>query len=406
MRIPLASSGLRQNDIDSAIRVLNSGNLTMGKEVKAFELAMAKYLRCEEFIMVNSGSSANLAMVEALLRPAKSQPKLHPGDKILVPAIAWPTTIWPLIQLGLVPVFVVVDPQTLSISFASAQEAIDRGGESVRGIFPIHPLGYAIPNSGLDKFVVENNLILINDVCESLGSWSEGKHAGASGIAASFSFYFSHHITTMEGGGVATNDPDFADDLRSIRSHGWSRDRHDAETWTKGVSTNQSKFLFISAGYNIRPMEIQAAIGISQIQDIDKFISRRRAIANAAHDALKDGPLKLIGSESLDDSDKGRGHSWMHLPILVQGENSKRRKELILKTLEERGVETRPVLTGNFLSQPALQRISINLQSPESFPVASDISDNAFLIGAHHDLSDAQVEYLCENLVSVSNLYK
>ena len=406
MRIPLASSGLRQIDIDSAIRVLHSGNLTMGKEVKAFELAMVNYLKCKEFVMVNSGSSANLAMVEALLRPAKSQPRLHPGDKILVPAIAWPTTIWPLIQLGLVPVFVDVDPHTLAIDLPSAQEAINRAGESIRGIFPIHPLGLAIPNSQLDKFAIKNGLILINDVCESLGSWSEGKHAGTSGIAASFSFYFSHHITTMEGGGIATTDPDFADDLRSIRSHGWSRDRHDAASWTEGVSANQAKFLFISAGYNIRPMEIQAAIGRTQIQDIDKFIARRRLIANAVQVALRDGPLKVIGGENLGNPETQEGHSWMHIPLLVQGVNSIKRKELILKSLEERGIETRPVLTGNFLSQPALQKISINLQSPESFPVASSISNNAFLIGAHHDLSDSQIEYLCENLVIVANLYK
>lgn len=190
MRIPLASTGLRPVDVENALKVLNSGNLTMGKEVKAFESAMAAYLKCDEFIMVNSGSSANLAMVEALLRPAKSKPRLHPGDKILVPAIAWPTTIWPLIQLGLIPVFVDVNSQNLAIDLISAQEVVNKSGGSVKGIFPIHPLGYAIPNSTLENFVDNNGLVLINDVCESLGSWSEGRHAGSSGIAGSFSFLF------------------------------------------------------------------------------------------------------------------------------------------------------------------------------------------------------------------------
>lgn len=406
MKIPLASSGLRQIDIEKAIEVLNSGSLTMGKEVKVFESAMASYLQCKDFVMVNSGSSANLAIIEALLRPAKTQARLHPGDKILVPAIAWPTTIWPLIQLGLIPVFVDVDPQNLSIDLDSAQEAVNRAGNSVRGIFPIHPLGFAIPNSKLQDFAENNDLVLINDVCESLGSWSEGKHAGMCGVAASFSFYFSHHITTMEGGGIATNDSSFADDLRSIRSHGWSRDRRDAASWTEGVSTNQAKFLFISAGYNIRPMEIQAAIGTSQIRDIDEFISRRRLIAKTIHEAIKEGPLALIGSETLEQAEGSKNHSWMHLPLIVQGHDSKQRKEAILKSLEECGIETRPVLTGNFLSQPALQKISINLQSPESFPVATLISESAFLVGAHHDLDDSQVSYLCENLVRIANIFK
>ena len=229
MRIPLASSGLRDIDIQAATSVLNSGNLTMGSQVKNFENDISRYLDVAHFVMMNSGSSANLAMIEALLRPAKGKPQLSLADKILVPAIAWPTTIWPIVQLGLDPIFVDVNPLTLALDLECAQDVIDEFGGKVRGIFPIHPLGYSMLPSELESFIDKNNLVLINDVCESLGSWREGKHAGTSGTAGSFSFYFSHHITTMEGGGVATNDSKFADDLRSIRSHGWSRDRSDVE---------------------------------------------------------------------------------------------------------------------------------------------------------------------------------
>jgi CDP-6-deoxy-D-xylo-4-hexulose-3-dehydrase len=183
MRVPLASSGLRKSDIDAVMRVLDSGNLTMGKEVKNFESKMSKYLGVKHFVMVNSGSSANLLMIEALMRPAISKPKLNPGDSVLVPAIAWPTTIWPLIQLGLNPLFVDVDPKTLALDLLAAQRLIESSRIPVKGIFPIHPLGYAIPPSKLEEFVSKNELILINDVCESLGSWSEGKHAGTTGVA-------------------------------------------------------------------------------------------------------------------------------------------------------------------------------------------------------------------------------
>ena len=403
MRVPLASSGLRKSDIELVIQVLRSGNLTMGSQVKNFEKLMCDYLNVNHFIMVNSGSSANLLMLEALIRPTKSKPKLHPGEGVLVPAIAWPTTIWPIIQLGLIPLFVDVNLETLVIDLVKAQQLIDTTQIPVAGIFPIHPLGYAIPPSEIDLFSKKNNLVLINDVCESLGSWSEGLHAGTSGIAGSFSFYFSHHITTMEGGGIATNDADYADDLRSMRSHGWSRDRSDVTDWSSKVSQNEAKFLFVSTGYNVRPLEIEAVIGSSQIKDIDLFIEKRRNIAQKVHNSLLGSKLRIIGAKNLVDKSIEKSHSWMLIPIYVSGQNSIERKKEIIKILEEKGIETRPVLTGNFLAQPAIKRISRYAVESNSFKVAQDITDNGFLIGAHHDLSESQINFLCETLNNIES---
>jgi len=369
----------------------------MGSEVKKFESKMSNYLGVKHFVMVNSGSSANLLMIEALLRPTVTKPKLNPGDCVLVPAIAWPTTVWPLIQLGLNPIFVDIDPETLAIDLGLAQNLIDSSGIPVRAIFPIHPLGFAIPPKELDEFCEKNDLILINDVCESLGSWSEGKHAGTGGLAGSFSFYFSHHITTMEGGGVATNDDLMADDLRSMRSHGWSRDRSDATSWNSHISINDSKFLFVSTGYNVRPMEIQAAIGSAQIDDIDRFVSRRRDIAKRVTQAIEGTVLQVIGSETLIKNPES--NSWMLIPLLVKGNDASRMKNLILEKLEDFEVETRPVLTGNFLAQPAIARITRHAADPSSFESATKITNEAFLVGAHHDLSNEQINYLCESLV-------
>lgn len=404
MRVPLASSGLRKTDIDAVIRVLESGNLTMGAEVKNFESKMCNYLGVKHFVMVNSGSSANLLMVEALMRPAVARPRLNPGDSVLVPAIAWPTTIWPLIQLGLNPLFVDVDPETLALDLSAAQELIESSRIPVNGIFPIHPLGYAIPPSALREFISKNDLVLINDVCESLGSWSEGRHAGTSGIASSFSFYFSHHITTMEGGGIATNDDSFADDLRSMRSHGWSRDRSDVSSWNSKVSNNDSKFLFVSTGYNVRPMEIQAAIGSLQIDEIDTFVSRRREIARRVSEALNGTQLSVIGQKTLLSEQAMKTNSWMLIPIKIHGNNVEARKKAILNSLEKLEIETRPVLTGNFLSQPAIQRITRHSVDPSSFKVATDITNTAFLVGAHHDLTDNQIDFLCESLRAASTI--
>jgi CDP-6-deoxy-D-xylo-4-hexulose-3-dehydrase len=398
MRVPLASSGLRDSDILLVNKVLRSGNLTMGAEVKNFEKLMCEYLKVKHFIMVNSGSSANLLMFESLLRPTKSKAKLHPGDGILVPAIAWPTTIWPVIQLGLTPIFVDIDPKTLALDLMKAQELIDNARISVAGLFPIHPLGRAIPPSLLDNFVKKNDLVLISDVCEALGSWSEGLHAGTSGIAGSFSFYFSHHITTMEGGGIATNDSDLADDLRSMRSHGWSRDRSDVKEWTAQISNNDSKFLFVSTGYNVRPMEIQAVIGSSQIKEISNFVNRRRQIARKVFEALAGTELSVIGSETLLENSDEQTNSWMLIPIYVSGKNAPLRKKSIVEALESKLIETRPVLTGNFLAQPAIQRITKYAIESKSFKNAQDITDKAFLVGAHHDLTDEQIDYMCKSL--------
>jgi len=402
MKIPLASSGLRDSDIGAIMRVLQSGNLTMGAEVKNFEKKMASYLGVKHFVMVNSGSSANLLMIEALMRPTLSKPSLNPGDSVLVPAIAWPTTIWPLIQLGLNPLFVDINPQTLALDLEAAQELIDTSRIPVRGLFPIHPLGHAIRPSELSSFAKKNDLILINDVCESLGSWSEGIHAGTEGIAGSFSFYFSHHITTMEGGGISTDSDSFADDLRSMRSHGWSRDRTDVADWTVNKSTNDSKFLFVSTGYNVRPMEIQAAVGSLQIDSIEDFVAKRREIATRVSMSLKNSNLEVIGRETLISDP--RAHSWMLIPIRVTGDDPARRKQEILRNLERLEIETRPVLTGNFLAQPAIQRITRHAVDPLKFENATKITNEAFMVGAHHDLTDDQINFLCESLLEVDKL--
>lgn len=397
--IPLASSGLRDKDIAKIIKVLESGQLTMGEEVRRFEGQMAHYLGVQHFVMVNSGSSANLLMIEALLRPTNSRPRLKQGDGVLVPAIAWPTTVWPLIQLGLNPIFVDINPLSLALDLDAAQKLMDTTGIPVKALFPIHPLGLGLPHSELVAFAEKNDLILISDVCESLGSWNEGKHAGVSSLCSSFSFYFSHHITTMEGGGVATDDDEIADDLRSMRSHGWSRDRSDAVEWASSSTATDAKFLFVSTGYNVRPMEIQAAVGCSQLSSLDDFVERRRWIAREVRNALQGTRMSVIGEEHTIDSESRPTHSWMLIPIRVSGEDYRAKRNRILSSLTEAGVETRPVLTGNFVAQPAVQRILRQSLSPDSFPQATNISHSTFLVGAHHDLTDEQVAALCKELV-------
>ena len=410
IKIPLASAGLRQRDIAAAITALNSTNLTMGSRVIEFESAMAEYLKVEHFVMVNSGSSANLLIFEALLRPSDGVPKLKPGDGVIVPAVAWPTTIWPIIQLGLNPIFVDVDIDTLVIDFNLAQKQINERTD-VKAIFPIHPLGFAIDHNILDQFCAKNNLIQINDVCESLGSWQDNVHAGTTGLASSFSFYFSHHITTMEGGGIATNNAKYADDLRSMRSHGWSRDRSDVSVWrkkyesnlaTQSISRNHLKFQFITTGYNLRPMEIQAAIGLEQLKDLDAFILKRREVARYVKTQLLNTVFEVIDCGTLEDIELERRHSWMFLCLRVNKSLNSDLRTQLDNLLEKYGIESRPVLTGNFLKQPVMQNFK-ELNDTSEFPAADSISTQYFMVSAHQDLTREQIEYLAKSLKTIAN---
>jgi len=393
IRVPLASSGLEVEDIDAVVTTLKSNSLTMGQKVREFESSMSRYLGARHFVMMNSGSSANLAIIESLLRPTSGIPRLRRGDGVLVPAIAWPTTIWPIVQLGLKPVFIDVDPESASLDLNAAEELLSQDSHGVRAIFPIHPLGWAMSPTGLEDFCRRHSLVLISDVCEALGSWRENVHAGLSSLASSFSFYFSHHITTMEGGGVATNDDALADDLRSIRSHGWSRDRSDAKSWLSHGNDINSKFLFVSTGYNVRPMELQAALGLGQISRIDNYINTRRQIASRVHEAITNTALHLMGSNTLRNDPQS--HSWMLLPIRTKSTVSALK---IVEHLESVGIETRPILTGNFTAQPSIRRILGEDLDAKSFINANLISSQCFMVGCHHHFTEGQITHLVESL--------
>ena len=396
MKIPLASLGFTESDIEAAIDVLRTGELTIGKKVAEFEKAMAKYLNVKHFIMVNSGSSANLAIIESLVRPSSSEPLLPVGSKVIVPSIAWPTTVWPIIQLGLEPVFVDIDQKTLGLDLKEARKVLEKD-RSIKALMIIHPLGLCLDGEELKKLCEDFGLILLEDNCESLGSAFNGEMAGTLGKAGSFSFYFSHHLTTMEGGGIATNDFETAQDLQSIRSHGWSRNRTDHKKWELENQEIDSRFMFVSAGYNIRPMEIQAAIGLSQLKRLPKNIRRRQEIAGYIHNEIKDSKFELIGHEYLQPNEEINRHTWMLLSIRAINSNFKELKSY-MRLLEELEIDTRPPLTGNFTKQPALKKLLPTLSSGNNYPMADKISESTFLVACHHDLTDAQVEFLGQSL--------
>lgn len=382
---PLAQSTFAADEIAAAKAVLDSGRMTMGKQTRRFEAEFARWTGASHAIMVNSGSSANLLMTEALLRRSTTNAKLRAGDEVLVPALAWPTTVWPLLQLGLVPVLVDIDPHSMAIDLQSAQSAMT---SRTRAMFLIHVLGQMPVMKPYLDYCARNRLVLIEDVCESLGAHDRGLHAGTLGLMASFSCYFSHHISTIEGGLIITSDEALSDDLKSMRAHGWIRERSDRRQWIARYPDLDPRFLFAMPGYNVRPTELQAAIGLVQLKKLDSMLDSRECLARQADEWVRSYTpwLRLIGTERLHPAfpsvhkRRQRAHSWMTLPFVLNPDAPISRATL-MRLFEEEGIETRPIIAGNLARHPACRRWRI--RRAVSLKKCDYTLRNGFMIGCH-----------------------
>jgi CDP-6-deoxy-D-xylo-4-hexulose-3-dehydrase len=401
-RFPLASDTFEAEEINAAKKVLDSRFYTMGEQVKSFESEIGKWIGAKHVIMVNSGSSANLLLIQAMI--TRTNPKLakfKTGDEVLVPALAWSTTVWPLVQLGLVPVFVDCDEKTLAIDLKAAQKSLS---PKTKGMFLIHVLGLACDMSEYNKFCKNNSIELLEDCCESLGAFYEGKHVGNFGLGGTLSHFFSHHLTTMEGGCVFTNDDQLADDLRSLRAHGWIRERSDKQKWVDDYSNIDPRFMFIMPGYNVRPMEVQAAIGLVQLKKLDQFLDKRLQVAQAAQEILsKVSWIELIGKDYLNkvSGRNGRRHSWMSLPLRLAADAPVNVKK-VHEILEQNGVETRPIIAGNIAEHPGVKYIQHRIGSPLNN--ANNILTRGLMIGCHPKIESEHLQVLenaCKKLAAL-----
>lgn len=401
-RYPLAADTMGVAEMNAIRTTLESGQLTMGPRVREFERAFAAWVGSEHAVMVNSGSSANLLIIDSLIRSSIAQSSLQAGDEIIVPGLSWPTTAWPIAQLGLVPVFVDVDPATLAIDLNSAKSVL---GPKTRGLFLIHALGRAADVSSYVEFCARNGLEFIEDCCESLGAYSSASHVGTESRAASFSFYFSHHISTIEGGMVVTSDARLADEFRGLRAHGWIRDRSDRDEWIDRNPTLDSRFLFASVGYNVRPTEIQGAIGNVQLQRLDQMLFARDSLARAVNGWLETNApwLELIGRETLAaaaPSDRsGRTNSWMTLPLRLRSDAPVSRDD-VARHFERCRVETRPIIAGNLSRHPAVQLIDHRVAG--SMTTCDSLLSDTFMIGCHPILSTGSLTTLEAAITSLS----
>ena len=400
----LAADTFGAEELETGKAILDSGRLTMGEHVRVFEREFAAWTDAPHAVMVNSGSSANLLMVDAMLRRTSGDAPWRRGDEILVPALSWPTTVWPLVQLGLVPVFVDVDPGTLALDLASAESVLSA---KTKGMFLIHVLGQTARMDEVQRFCHEHKLQLLEDSCESLGAHFAGRHAGTFGVMSSFSFYFSHHISSIEGGMIITDDRALADDLRSLRAHGWVRDRSDKPRWKERFPAFDERFLFISAGYNVRPMELQAGIAGVQLRKLDRMLDARERLAATVQGWIERSLpwLRLIGANRLGPraektERRARAHSWMTLPFLVESAGPD--TERVKAKLESMGVETRPIIAGNLSRHPATA--TLETRCARSLAQCDRILERGFMIGCHPLLAAGALETLERAFASLRDL--
>ncbi len=376
--------------------------LTLGPCGEAFEKAVRDYFSARRFLFVNSGSSANLVAISSLTSPTIEDP-LKPGDEVLTPAATFPTTLAPIVQNGLKPVFVDV---TLGDYNADPQRLAEAAGPKTRAIFLPHTLGNPFDLDSVGALAKDKGLVLVEDCCDALGGTFGGKKVGTFGAMATLSFYPAHQMTTGEGGGVIVNEGRYARVAESFRD--WGRD-----CWCPGGVSNtcgkrfewqlgdlpegyDHKYIYSHLGYNLKPTDMQAAIGLAQLGKLDSFGRSRRMHFNRYHEALKKYEDRLILPTKHEKSDP----CWFGYTIAVR-EGVSRAK--LTRFLEQRNIETRLVFAGNILRQPAFRDIDHRVHG--TLHDTDRVMNDAFFIGVYPGLTAEMQDYVIESFEAFFKTY-
>lgn len=371
MTYPLASSTWGKEEVDAIHKVIDSDMYTMGARVKDFENQFAEYFGSKHAIMTNSGSSANLLMFACL-----NWRHAFDGRDIIVPALGWSTSYFPIVQNQMKLNFVDINPKTMNIDPEWIEDAIT---ENTRAILAINMLGNPCDFTALKELCKKHQLLLLEDNCESMGASWQNRYCGTLGFAGTFSFFFSHHIQTMEGGMILTDNDEDAHYMRSLRAHGWCRDLplDDKSLYTRTGDPFFDSFTFVTPGYCVRPLEMSGAIGTEQLKKFPAMMEQR--LENARYFQ------ELFGN--VDWADIQQEHeksSWFTFSLVLKNAMQYRRDEVV-KNLAEVGVQTRPIGTRNMLRQPVMNRIG-KMTVPNShmeYEGADLVHHNGFMVGNH-----------------------
>jgi CDP-6-deoxy-D-xylo-4-hexulose-3-dehydrase len=377
--------------------------LTLGRFAGEFVTRLAEVLGIEHVLLVNSGSSANLVAIEALLSREMGSRRLRPGDEVVVPAVSFPTTIAPLIRGGLIPVLVDCDLGTYNPDLDAVEAAVT---DRTRAVVFAHTLGNPVNMTRLMEVARRHDLFVVEDMCDALGSRWDGQSVGTFGDLATLSFYPAHHITLGEGGAVATNSARLTKIARSIRDWGRACWCTAQDTGPNGAcgrrfdykvpglpGTYDHKYLYSNIGYNLKPTDIQAALGVAQLGKLPDFIAARQRNFQRLYDGLKPYEEHLI----LPTWDPRADVSWFAFPMTVRDEAPFRRREL-LQWLEEALIETRLLFAGNIIRQPAYR--DITHRTVGELTHSDLVMRGAFFVGVYPGLDDARIDHMLETFAA------
>lgn len=381
-KYPLATATWDDQEIDAMKDVIASGMFTMGPKVAQFEREFAAFFGSKYAVMSNSGSSANLLMVAALF--FVKEHALQPGDEVIVPAVSWSTSYYPLQQYGLKLKFVDIDLQTLNFDLDALESAIS---SKTRLIMVVNLLGNPNDFERINAIIAGRSVWMIEDNCESMGADFQGKKTGTFGAMGTFSTFFSHHISTMEGGVTVTDNEELYHIMLSLRSHGWTRhlpvNNHVAE---KSENAFEESFRFVLPGYNLRPLELSGAIGLEQLKKLPKLIAQRQINGARWMEVAADHPIFHIQTQIGNSS-------WFGFSLVIRKEVDCSRDKLI-SSLVTKGFETRPIVAGNFTRNDVMKYMSVEIHG--DLQNADRIHDYGLFIGNHHYPMEAAFRAISE----------
>tara|TARA_R110000824_G_scaffold60853_5_gene162343 strand:+ start:8940 stop:10241 length:1302 start_codon:yes stop_codon:yes gene_type:complete len=373
---PLMKDCITEKDKSAMIEFIKTaGRFTNGPKVKEFESEWSSWLGCKYSLFVSSGSTANTLLVAGI----KEKYNLEVGDKVVVPCMTWVTNVSPIIQAGLTPIFCDVDPRTFSFDTTNL-EKISNEHDNIKAVFVSHLFGISADIDAYRKILPD--AVFIEDVCESYGASYKGKKCGTLVEGSTFSFYFGHHMTTVEGGFVCTDDKDLYNIMKMKRSHGMAREALPEmfEKYKKENPDVHPSFMFMTDGHNLRSMEINAVLGISQLKNLDANNSVRRKNFNRFITMVEKYPKFFHANYQVE------GNCSFCLPFVCKNSKIKEKLESFLQTS---GVETRPLCSGNLLRQPFLRNMK-EMPSADQYPHVEFLHESGFFIGNNHLITDQE----------------
>lgn len=385
MSIPLVRSALlheRQTRTELAAFIAGHGRLSMGQECEAFELAFAAFLSTSDAVLLNSGGSANLAALQALLNLGR----LKRGDRVAFSSLTWATNVMPILQLGLIPVPVDCDPDWLNVTSATLRPAWEE--EHFSAFFATHVLGFAGDMPAIAEFCRDAGVLLLEDNCEALGSEVQGRRTGTFGLLSTHSFYVSHHLSTIEGGMVSTCDQELADMLRLVRANGWDRNLPPERQalWRRrhGIASNvEASYTFYDLGYNFRPTEVTGFLGNCQLPHLATGIRQRE---------LNFLRLECAVRENSELMTPEHGHmtrlSNFAFPVIAR---SPEMREAYLERFLSADIEVRPLIAGDLSRQPFYRKYC-----PETprMPGTAQLHATAFYCGNYPELVEHDLQVI------------